>query len=203
MRITVGVEAHGTLLMGLDNPGVIQKQWDECMYRALEASVVFWWKSLSPKKFQAGARSEYPGLFFVRKATTQRSKFRQYGHSTPLVTGFLNMPPRDRWTIYGAMKKPPSVKVLKRHKRASASWSAPKVSEVYKREVTAVNNRDVAALMRVFRANIIDGIRGARWRQSAIRSGVALHYKGPMKKRIMRTRLMRRRMMSPGSLVGL
>lgn len=186
MRMTVTATGEGILLVGVDNPGVIQRQWDQLCYRALESASLDWWKNTAPKKFRYRARTAYPGTFKPRRPTTLAQKWRKFKHTMPLVNYPAGRPPPDKLTIEGQMRLPPRLRLTKRRKVMKANWPAPPVHSQYKREVVAANAADVARAGRVMMAAMSRGVRGVRWRRAALEQGVPIRFTGPQRRRVRR-----------------
>ena len=183
MRLRVAMTVEGTLLFGIDNPGVIQRQWDRIVAAALEETALSWWANCAPQHFQPGSRGRYPGSFFVRKRSTQARKVRRFGHSLPLVTYAAGRPPTRRLTNERALQDAPGGRVTNRTGEVRASWSAPPVGEVYKDEAVAMNRRDMAHVTRVLYRAIGRGLKGTKARA---RTSVGRRYAGARRRRVRR-----------------
>lgn len=147
MKLSIVAIGTGALLFGVDNPGVIQREWNKILKSTLRHLVYFWWEKIMPRHFHGHARGLYPGVFFVRKRSTQRRKFRRFGHSEPLLNYPIGKPPANKDTLEGHLALFPSVSGTA--KQATGTWRAPRVTQVYKDEATAVNEDDKRIMARL------------------------------------------------------
>lgn len=161
MRMEVRATGVGFVLLGIDSPGVVQREWDKAIRQAATITVWYWITDLLEPHFRRGNKERYKGQFFKRHRRTMRKKAGLYGHQILLVNYPEGLPPHGKKTLESMMMNQiPEVK--SNSKGAAARWRTPGISPVYSDEATAVNEEDARIQANVLHRALYDIIVSGR-----------------------------------------
>lgn len=158
MRMRVYAESRGFILLGIDNPGVVARQWRGACRRSATAVLWHWIEHLLPKHF---GRSNWHRYGFKRRtAATQKKKARKYGHTAALANYPIGHPPATRPTLEAYLRELPDIRQI-RH-GAQAEWRTPGITLQYKLEATAVNAEDAGEMATMFHGALLEEMNSGR-----------------------------------------
>jgi len=162
MKLSVTMTARGSLLVGIDNPGIIQRDWGRAVRAALYATLIAWWQDFLPRHFRRGAHFRYS--YRTRKSTTYARKQKLYGHNLELVNHPVGSPPTNRETLEAAMTRVPD-QLIVRGSSATARWNvrASVVDEAHQDEITKTPLDEQQELGVNLHDSLYSAIIGKRW----------------------------------------
>lgn len=157
--MTVFAECSGFFLLGIDNPGIIQRQWKKAIQKSCVAGIWYWIENMLPQHFGRSNFRRYGESFKKRKVSTQKRRAKKWGTTAYLVNYPIGQPPADRPTLERMMVYAiPTFATTP--SGAHATWATPGIQEQYKNEATAMNEEDAQELARFFHASMMEKIGG-------------------------------------------